>query len=68
MKIPRPQTVRLVVEYLETLQLSVYGDCVNFESEIRTPGCRDYTAEDVIKLIKLKTKYPDGIPYAQEAD
>jgi hypothetical protein len=68
MKVPSKRTLREVIQYLETQGLNLYGDNVHLESEIRLPNLRDYTAEEAIKLIELRKKYPEGIPFIETED
>ncbi|QVJ07723.1 hypothetical protein S1R3Y_000014 [Vibrio phage vB_ValP_VA-RY-3] len=50
---PRKQTLKNVIEYLDSLGLSVYGAYVDLDTGEAQPGCRDYSLEDIIKLDKL---------------
>jgi hypothetical protein len=47
---PQNKTIRSVVEYLESIGLSVYGQNVDLSESfgILYPSCKDYTAEDII--------------------
>lgn len=50
---PANKTIRKVVEYLASLNLSIYGQCMNTETGQLFESFMDYDADDIIKLRAL---------------
>lgn len=51
---PQDRTLKNVINYLNEIGLSVYGQNTNLETGQQFPALRDYDAEQVIKFRKLK--------------
>ena len=57
LKTIRPVTIRKVINYIESeLGLSIYGSNMNLDTAQGDWGCRDFNADDVIKLRALYLK------------
>lgn len=64
---PRVETVRRVVDYLESIGLAVYGPAMDLQTGEATGANMDYDSEDVVQYRKLRAKNPD-IPFYPEED
>ncbi len=58
---PNNKTIRKVIEYLESVGLSVYGQCADLDAGVLYQSNMDYGADDVLKYIKVK----DWVNYDQ---
>lgn len=64
MRRPRSQTIRDVINYLESIDLAIYGPCVHLDSGLIYPSQMDYDADDVIKYRNLYEK--DQLEYIND--
>lgn len=50
---PSPKTIKRVVEYLESIGLSVYGPMTTLATGAQYCGCRDFSPDAVLVYRKL---------------
>lgn len=62
---PHADTIRKVVEHLESIGLEVAGPNVNLETGQRFPAMRNYDGDEVVKYRQLVEK--DALWYDEEA-
>ena len=52
-KRPQLKTIQEALDYLSNYGLSVYGSNINLDDGEMMEGCRDYSAEDIVRLREL---------------
>lgn len=59
MRRPNDKTILKVVQWLDDNGFSIYGQTQDLETAEEYEGLRDYSGEDILKLVKARKRYID---------